>query len=436
MNGLSKDSTKLLTEKLSLVRELASIKPELEHLRSQASYQQTLLSEKLALQRQLSTFEAELETANVKNSSAKRATARGLASARDIDLQTELEELKKELLREKREREEYQKAAEIESSEWESRRAVLESKIDAMRTKLRAAKEQLKEVQAELAQTIATASKVSIASETRDAPAHARKRGATQMSDTAIGTPDGIAVRGKRGGGKRRKPDQTSFGEKSMFSITPYLNRTVNMQPETPKDIQEAIANPGASGESAAADFEDGDVLVENIRVPLTQMDASPSMTTKPKSMVKPSRKPALKELRTDSKNNGRATKKSRVAKLEKVPEEDANENEDPAQKKVSTLAKDSKNPILQIPAVAVEEAEPKKKRRKLLGLSKTIFDEDDGEATRRPAKVILAPARTLGKLGGKRDATSNGLNAPIAGFGAFSPLKKDKRGAQASFLG
>jgi hypothetical protein len=431
MNGLSKDSTKLLTEKLLLARELASIKPELEHLRSQASHQQTLLSEKLALQRQVSTLEVELETANVKNSSSSKR-----AASRDIELQTELEELKQELSREKSEREKYQKAAECESSEWESRRAVLESKIDAMRTKLRATKEQLKEVQAQLAQTIATASKVSIAPETRDAPAHARKRGATQMSDTTIGTPDGIAVRGKRGGGKRRKPDQTSFGEKSMFSITPYLNRTVNMQPETPKDIQEAIVDSGASGESAAADAENGDAENIGVPVPVTQMDVSPSMTAKPKPVVKPSRKAALKELKTDSKNNGAAIKKPRVTKLEKVPEEDANENEDPTQKTVPTLAKHRKNPILPIPAVVVEEAEPKKKRRKLLGLNKTIFDEDDGEATRRPAKVILPPARSLGKLGGKRDATSNGLNAPIAGFGAFSPLKKDKRGAQASFLG
>ena len=63
MNGLSKDSNKLLAEKLELSRVLASIKPELDHLRSQAAFQQKILSEKLSLQRQLSTVELELEAA-------------------------------------------------------------------------------------------------------------------------------------------------------------------------------------------------------------------------------------------------------------------------------------------------------------------------------------------------------------------------------------
>src|SRR5206468_8938564 len=60
--GVTNDSTKLLTEKLALSRELALLKPELEHLRSQATYHQTTLSEKLALQRQVSTLEVDLET--------------------------------------------------------------------------------------------------------------------------------------------------------------------------------------------------------------------------------------------------------------------------------------------------------------------------------------------------------------------------------------
>ena len=63
-----------------------------------------------------------------------------------------------------------------------------------------------------------------------------------------------------------------------------------------------------------------------------------------------------------------------------------------------------------------------KKKKRKFLGAGTTLFDEDDGE----PARPLAAAAvrRIKAPLGG-------GSN----GFGAFSPLKRHKRGVGASFL-
>jgi hypothetical protein len=84
-----------------------------------------------------------------------------------------------------------------------------------------------------------------------------------------------------------------------------------------------------------------------------------------------------------------------------------------------------------------VEETEPKKKKRKLLGGGKTLFDEEDAEATKRPAKVTLGPPRLLGKggLAGPKGGVRGGLSGTGSGFGTFSPLKKDRRGAGASFL-
>ncbi|KFZ08079.1 hypothetical protein V502_09542 [Pseudogymnoascus sp. VKM F-4520 (FW-2644)] len=78
------------------------------------------------------------------------------------------------------------------------------------------------------------------------------------------------------------------------------------------------------------------------------------------------------------------------------------------------------------------DEPEPKKKKRKILGAAKTIFDEDYNEADKRPTKITLAP--TLAKPGGNL-AFLRKSGAGIANV-AFSPLKKDKRGGKAGFLG
>lgn len=60
--------------------------------------------------------------------------------------------------------------------------------------------------------------------------------------------------------------------------------------------------------------------------------------------------------------------------------------------------------------AAPVEKKQPKSKpKRKLLG---TLFDVDEEEQQLRPKKAALKGA-----------------------FGAFSPLKKDRRGVGASFL-
>src|SRR5258706_9718025 len=108
MNGISVDSTKQLTEKLSLGRELATLKPELEHLRAQATYQQTILSEKLALQRQISALEVDLEIA--KNAS-RRAAMKESGNSKDDQMHILVDDLRKELLKERREKERAQIAA-------------------------------------------------------------------------------------------------------------------------------------------------------------------------------------------------------------------------------------------------------------------------------------------------------------------------------------
>ena len=499
MNGITTDSTKILTEKLSLARELATLRPELEHLRSQASYQQTVLAEKLALQRQVSTLEVELET---EKRASKRAAQKSRNSDAEIELQNQLdqlqkdlarekrerdkvrkemelehqcqveelqrelsqekrsreknrkdtetdvqerlEELQKDLAREKRDREKARKEAENELKSSETRMSILESKLEQFRTKLRATKDQLKDCQIELSQARAAALKAGQAMARGDTAAkNPRKRGALEIStDVEIGTPDGVAMRGKRPVTKRGRMDQITVGEKSMFSITPFLNRTISMAPQSP-------------GEDAGFEAQgEAQVLVEGeptTRVAREQShtdrieDLSPTTVPKQRGGKKASENaPAVEtkilgEAKTTNKNKKAPAKKPRVlSTLERVTEE-GGEN-DPPEVIVAT-AEESGAPMIfkagpvQLKNIA-EETGLKKKKRKLLGGGKTLFDEEEGEATRRTAKVSLGPPRLLGKglLAGPKGSLKGGLDT-VSSFGGFSPLKKDRRGVGASFL-
>jgi hypothetical protein len=435
MNGLSIDSTKLLTEKLSLARELATLKTELDHLRSQANFQQTVLAEKLALQRQVSTLEVELET---EKRVSKRAGPKEKGSDNENELQKEVEELRKELSRERREKERAQKAGDKGSNEWESRKVVLESKLGQLRTKLRESKEQVKELQTDLAQAQAAITKASTTATNGGDPVKpARKRAANQIStDSMIGTPDGVAVRGKRPAIKSGKTDQTLLGEKSMFSITPYLNRTLSVAPETPRHELEPEANDGREAET------NGQTPTIGLPQPAAEKEAIQESNDASKlAVLQPKQKKKTKEktILTDAKNamiNTKAPQKKLriIGTLEKVSEEEADENMEPTSI-AATLA--STKPSMPIQETAAGGLEPKKKKRKLLGAAKTIFDEDDGETTKRPTKIMLGPVRSLakGQPVGSKGGLQGGLSGNVRGFGAFSPLKKDRRGAQASFL-
>jgi ribosomal protein L29 len=434
MNGLSTDSIKLLTEKLSLARELATLKTELNHLRTQANYQQTVLAEKLALQRQVSTLEVELET---EKRASKRTGHKEKGGDNEVELQQEVEELRKELSRERWEKEKAQKAGDKGSNEWESRKTVLESKVEQLRTKLRESKEQVKELRTELAQAQAAITKASTtATNSGDSVKPGRKRTANQIStDSMIGTPGGVAVRGKRPATKSGKPDQSSLGEKSMFSITPYLNRTFSVAPETPRHEAELEANDGreveTNGQTPTADPPQPAAEEEDI---LRSKDASKLAALQPQQKKKTKEKTILTDAKNTVINTKVPQKKVRmVGTLEKVTEEEVDENVEPPST-TATLA--SMKPSTQNQAMAAGGAEPKKKKRKLLGAAKTIFDEDDGEATKRPAKIILGPARSSarGQPVGNKGGLQSSLSGNTRGFGAFSPLKRDRRGAQASF--
>ncbi|KAF7197514.1 hypothetical protein HII31_01324 [Pseudocercospora fuligena] len=511
------DSETILTEKLALTRELSLLRPQLEHLKQQAESTETLMTEKLDLQRQLTNVQCELENAkrDVKRAMAKRRNTgveiaqeeqveqlkRDLAKEKrarlraedaanatqmdvDVDevrkelarekrarqkaeeeleaaqentqvedvrkdllkekkakakleerieeLQEELEkekkrvakaakqtsanaeadeqldELRQELAAEKKERAKVEKQAEKQSSDFESQRVTLEEKLNQFRTKLRTTKEKLKQTEADLAtaQEEATAQPAK-----KGAAANTKKRSAAQFDADAtnIGTPgDGPAA-------KRGRKATANVGEKSTFSMTPFLNKTASILPED-SDNEHDPDKPIESievEEPTESPIVEKATATEQKKQPLATADAN---AQKPKPAPRQRKqKPAMPQLEliteeedvhSQGQENAPAVKPAGQKLRTKTADGPVDAEKAKKQKKRKSLV-DFETFNKPEEAKKVQS----KKNRKLGGTGKTLFDEED-EA---PAKAL--PGRTL--LGGR-------------GFGGLAPGAKKAGG----FLG
>lgn len=416
------DSTKLLTEKLTLARELSALKPEVDHLRSQAASHQSLLVEKLYLRRQLSTAQVELET-------EKRAMQRVLAKegnlqAEDAKLESRLESLQADLAKERRERQKIEREAHRESTEAKNRITTLESRLDAFRNKLKSTKEQLKEVQTAMLTAQASnhgkfnATSASVNSTTSLAR-NPSKRAVTQIdADTVLGTPGDLPA------AKKSKRRSTVIGEKSTFSITPFLNRTASVAPESPPVENACGDNEGY--------VKGSDSLSGNTKQKAVSLDAMSDLLDKSdatRNGLQANKRGILENAKTGKKNSRvPPVRKTKAAPtLEQVTEEENNDaggstksiDEPAATKFCSNETFDG-------------GLEMKRRKRKLLrgGLGKTLFDEEEGDAPKEDR--LLGGVRGFGTLGkGGLGARNIGPCKAISSFGAISPLKRDRKGAQ-----
>lgn len=512
LSDLSNDTTKVLKEKLALAREVANLKPELEHLRAQATSHQTLLSEKLALERQLSTVQVELDNAkrtvdrassktgkndekledyktqveelkkelkDAKSATKKASsleqelatsqkeieTLKSKASKPDQDAslvtKAEMEAIRKELATEKKERARAEKALEKEQAGHEAQRQTLEDKVASFRTKLKSTKEKLKQTETELD-----------SARTAPPPAQKSNKRAAEPAqaldpDAMLGTPGDHAPT-KRG---RKAVVSSAVGDKSTFSITPFLNRTMSLAPES----------PGSSGKGRKR--KASEALVEEMDEEEAEAGASPSTAaTEGKKVVKkPKALAPASSAKQNSKPPAKRSKTLSIPSLEKVAEESeivespkkvdlpipiptaqVNTTAEPAtykettkttsiplgstlvpKLKPTTNTKQPRKSLLSFAAfnedseVPAESKKLKSKKKKLLkggsgssGFGKTLFDEEE-EGDKVASKPVpgrgLFAKRALGGGGAKKGAGAGFGSVEESGF-VFSPLKKDRR--------
>lgn len=559
---MSDDSTKTLAEKLVLSRELAVLKPEIDHLRSQVSHQKDVLAEKLALERQLNSLETELANerraadkaiqrqesedkqtseelqqrvadlekqlsaekkasqkakktqekgqtdaekdlrqqvadlekrlaAEQKASETAKKTHQRVQSDTEAELRQQVADLERKLADEKRaaqkakrsqdsdgkesQSELQQKVQELEEklvSEARERRAtekelatandqveMLTQRVEEFKNKLKETRAELKEVRAELTQArtaparTTTTTTVPLKDDESKRPLSkakaGKKRGANDITvdEMMMDTPGHVEGRNKRLV-KKRGVDVTTVGEKSTFSITPFLEKsnTINLA-ETIEEEDEEPSILIGKGDPGAPIIEPEAETTEDIPLMTAEKPAKAVAkalkATKPKATDPTQKKargrPKAQALKESSPNtnvpsvtNTRTSPRSKSASLEKVVEEP------------EESTKSENNSAVDTERVGSENPEPKKKKRKLLGTTNkgTLFDKDEDAGE---AEAMAAPKTAAAAGGGKRKPVglkASAQKGPVSAlaknaFGgkAFSPLKRDRRGVNASFL-
>ncbi|KAL9039097.1 MAG: hypothetical protein Q9214_005014 [Letrouitia sp. 1 TL-2023] len=389
------DSTKLLTEKLAMARELSNLKPEIDHLRSQASSHKSLLAEKLSLQRQLENLRAEFE--EEKQSTKRTLPQESIFATKDKRLENQVQELKTELKKERLEKQKLGRELQRVTGNSEAQKLALQSQLDVLKDKLKSARAQLKKSQARVKSDEVSQEKVPHKPTRSNAvAAKSRKREAVQMeSDAVIGTP-GLGPETKR-----RKRASTLPGDKSTFSITPYLNRTASVPPESSPRQVESSDVEGEELLSRVHDIPKGE-LIASKRGQATHATIEEANQTG----EWPGALENAKANKNDRKRLSTREKSSIGPVLQTVAEEEDDTSHDTSSRAPTHLQKDHKT-------------DTKNGFRKLQGsgAAKTLFDDEGlfAPSFTNGGRIIAKPRMLLGK------------SSSTASFGAISPLKRDK---------
>ncbi|KAK5705419.1 hypothetical protein LTR97_002537 [Elasticomyces elasticus] len=528
------DLTAAVTEKLAMTRELSVLRPELEHLKTQAANAETLMAEKLALQRQISEVQCEVENAKrearralakrrntgveiaqeeqmdelrrqLKKAERARVRAEEAADVTQADLSidevrkelarekrgrqkaeqaleeaqqnTQIEDVRKDLLKEKKAKQKLEDAleslqTEIEkekkaaaravtkrgdgnaatdeqaeelrqalakekkarvsaersvkqaAEEYGSQKAVLEDKLGQFRTKLRSSKTELKEKDAELdalkaelaatGETMAPAKKT-VAGSVKAPAKNTKKRPAAQLEAdaTTLGTPgDGPAAK------RSRKAPATTAGDKSTFSVTPFLNRTVSVAPdddeEEKSEDEDAEASPKPAKKAAKQPLAS-----QSVNVPTKSK--APAQQRKPKVATKLA---MVTEESEDVHSQGQENSTSNKPVTMKIKTKISDGPDDAEPGAAAKSKKKIRKSIHDFAAftAAVDEDEKtvvKQKKRKLGGLGKTLFDEEEE----------MAPKALPGRgLFGVKGANFGSLGMKKGGMGSSSFLGAKSR--------
>ncbi|KAL5622970.1 hypothetical protein FOBRF1_002220 [Fusarium oxysporum] len=407
LNDFRQDSNKVLQEKLALSHKLDQIQPELEHLKTQLENHRTVVAQKQDLERQLSSIEVELEN-------EKRSKKRMQSKNHDND------QVKEQLDEAKRELEKLKKEHTRELREVRGECDMLEGRVEDTRSKLKKTQGDLKDTRAELASCRAELEEARKALATnkpskktvtmKEHPIGKKRAQDLSMEDISIGTP-GPDEATLRRPSKKRGAERALVGEKSTFSITPFLNRTKNLSDNMSDELSELHSPTGKStGASEPVVFEDvapeaGDSMsmepIEEAAEPDHQAedDAVAEEEEQPKAQKARGRpRKALDDAPTTKKNmpvqakrKAKAAKaSSRVEMIAEVDEADEPETE-PIEKpkKVPGLLKS--NPATASLRIGNDDADTRKKKRKMLGGgNKTLFDDEEAEPAPRPAKIQM----------------------------------------------
>ena len=393
MQGVTVDSTKLLTQKLTLAHEIASMRPELDHLRRQVASQETLVSEKLSLERQKSMLQVELEN-------ERRSTKRVTNKERDVNHEKEcasrLADLQSDLAKERKEKQKIERDAQKRSMETEHKMSALSSRLDTLRNKLRISDEKVMAKQERLPPSHTLEKEHSFDNARQGYRNNARQSRMAKIDESTIfGTPGQMSTE------LRTKNISAAVGEKSIFSTTPFLNRATNSAP-----LDRAASSEQSSGENCERTEDQKDVQGDGEELRLSGLHRQPDDNVQRSLGGRVKVQPQSAAARPSKVKLG-------LISHVKTRDEDAKSHHP---SKHALEKPENADPV------------PKAKRRLLTGgVGKTLFDDEERPcATEPPFIGEVSRAGPLRRL----DKGSTRINQPSTGnvFGAISPLKRDRK--------
>ncbi|GFN21383.1 hypothetical protein AtubIFM55763_005212 [Aspergillus tubingensis] len=378
MNSTTAESRNLVTEKLRLTKELANMQSEVHRLQLQTNSFQALVTEKQELTRHLNTLKVEFE--NEKR--AHRSTmAQGAQQADEISVLTaKLEEQRKQIAAEARK----VPATQQPNNMWQSEKAALEDKVESLNRKLRTLKDELRQAQtSNQTSRFETSNSNGPLEQTRKVPL----KDFSSRFDPGLDIATPGAVRVKEG---KRQPTAVP-GQKSAFSITPFLNRT-NGNQETSGDTPDNRAGADRLGSDDESALETS-YLEDKLHVKESE--------TQPRE-----RRPIQAKQRLDKSKPAMNSRQGSGLRLDDI---------------------DDDSDIGSISALVAGQPQIRTKRRKLGAQSKTILDEEE----ELEPENIRKPGRKIGLSTGHTSSLQTAQSGPprgFGGFGGFSPLKKERK--------
>ncbi|KAJ5951786.1 uncharacterized protein N7479_010199 [Penicillium vulpinum] len=389
----------VLAEKLHLSRDISTLQSELEQFRSQSASYQAIISEKHEMERQINSLELQLD--NEKHAH-ERTQAKGSHQITEITrLSARVEGLRNELAEELRAKQQQERDHHHQNSAWANQRATFEGKIDSLKQQLRSTKDKLQEAQVEVQQQRSLKSHAGNGSESGSRTVPLQRPGPSCPTGVTIATPGAVRVH------EKLKRDSAMPGDKSAFSITPFLNRT------------------GAASDSPMGSVGDEDDILGDIDTPRGPLGKQGTFVESKRIGSALGRQPSPTEDRIPITN----LTKPRVCEGKMPVSSPENETKNPTYRLDRRLPPTETNESRE--QSQHEQAKPKK--RKLGGQrDRSLFEEDEEEE--------LNPNKKFGRkfaIGNGRASTLGSKTQPSSlpralGLGAapvgFSPLKKDRK--------
>ena len=370
--------------------EIASLRGEVRTLKSQVEVHQNILLEKLVLERRLSSLQQDLET--LKRSTQLAQAAQQVAQSEDERLQNKIKILEVQLDEERSQRMQAEESTQKVSSMWESKYTTLEQRSNSFRAKLRVSMDQLKACQAESREIRANGPSepgpLATGPGRKGFAKPSLKRNSVQQdADSMIGTPGDMPA------AKKTKKNLTLPGDKSAFSITPFLNRASSVALDSPPSEVGDIDGLGQKQKSY--DHLDDQEEPDEPMINSAEGSLAISKLIRPHAQAaQPKRRAINSKANTNTKTSLMRNSKISLS-LEDVSEIEENDLNDP----------------LLVDKTVHKNAEKQQKNRKVLTgrLHNPVFN---GDQTRKLA--------TTGRE--KMPPTS------ASTFGAISPLKRKRK--------